>query len=223
MKRALMALGVAVAVSATAYAQDPAKVDSAHYKTIAENDRVRVLKVKLGPNEKTPMHEHPDNFVVFLTDGKVRFKLGDGTTTPDTPARAGEAIVGEAGKHQGENLGGALEAIVVEVKPGGKAAAPVSGAVPPVSGEGVVRTPIISSPHGEVVRLKTQAGFAEPEGSKHEYDAVVVPMTDARATLTMDGKTVPMKKGEAYLIPWGAAHSVTTTGSGESVVVYVKK
>jgi quercetin dioxygenase-like cupin family protein len=31
-----------------------------------------------------------------------------------------------------------------------------------------------------------------------------------------------MKKGEAYLIPRGVAHSVKATAPGESVVVYIK-
>jgi quercetin dioxygenase-like cupin family protein len=222
MRRALPFFLATAAIASPLRAQDPTKVDPKHYKTVAENERVRVLKVTVGAKEKTPMHEHPDNFVVFLTDAKVRFTLGDGTTTPETPSRAGDALVDKAGKHSGENLGGALQAIVVEVKPRAKAAAAVEGAVPPAGGGNVTRTTIVSGPHGEVVRLTTPAGFEEPAGSKHDYDAVVIPMTEAGVTLDMDGKPVVMKKGEAYLIPRAAPHGVKSKVAADTVVVYVK-
>ena len=221
MKQALLVFGVALAMASPARAQDPVKVDSKHYKIVAENERVRVLKAAYGPGEKSVMHEHPDTFAVFLTDAKARFTLPDGSTTEVTP-KAGEVQAAPAGKHNPENLGGALEVIVIEVKPGAKAAAPVKGAVPPPSGTGVTRTPIVTGPHGEAVLLKTEAGFSEPAGSTHDYDAVVVPMSAAGAALTMGGKTVTMKKGDAYLISRGEAHAVKATAAGESIVVYIK-
>lgn len=221
MKQALLVFGVAFVMASPARAQDPVKVDSKHYKTVAENERVRVLKATYGAGDKSVMHEHPDTFGVFLTDVKVRFTLPDGSTTEATP-KAGEVLVTPAGKHNPENLGGALEVFVIEVKPGAKAPAPVKGAVPPPSGTGVTRTPIVTGPHGEAVLLKTEAGFSEPAGSTHDYDAVVVPMTASGAALTMGGKTVTMKKGEAYLISRGAPHAVKATAVGESVVVYIK-
>jgi quercetin dioxygenase-like cupin family protein len=222
MKQALLVLGVGLAIASPARAQDPVKVDSKHYKIVAENERVRVLKVSYEVGGKSVMHEHPDTFAVFLTDVKVRFGLADGTSVEATQ-KAGDAMVDKAGKHLPENLGAAaMAAIVVEVKPGAKAPAPVAGAVPPPSGAGITRTQIVSGPHGEVVLLKTEAGFEEPAGSTHEYDAVVVPMTDSGSTLAMGGKTVTMKKGEAYLISRGAAHAVKAPVAGSTVVVYLK-
>jgi quercetin dioxygenase-like cupin family protein len=213
-----------VAIASPARAQDPVKVDSKTYKTVAENERVRVLSATVEPNHKGVMHDHPDNFVVFMDDGKVRFKLGDGTITPEQAIKAGDVITATAGKHAPENLGGAINVFVVEVKPGApKAPAAVPGAVPPPSGAGLTRTPIVSSAHGEAVRLKSDAGFEEPAGTTHEYDAVVVPMGGTGASLTMSGKTVVMKKGEAYLIPRGTAHAVKATAPGESIVVYIKQ
>jgi len=40
--------------------------------------------------------------------------------------------------------------------------------------------------------------------------------------VAMGGKTVTMKKGEAYLISRGAAHAVKSTAAGSTVVVYIK-
>jgi hypothetical protein len=58
---------------------------------------------------------------VFLTDAKVRFGLGDGTTAPKSTRKAGDVTVAEALKHKPENLGGAFKAYVIEVKPGAPA------------------------------------------------------------------------------------------------------
>ena len=44
---------------------DPVHVDSKHYTVEAENDRVRVLRVKYGPREKSVMHGHPSVVAVF--------------------------------------------------------------------------------------------------------------------------------------------------------------
>ena len=222
MNQTLLAVGVALAIASPALAQDAVKADPKHYKVLAENERVRVLKASYAPGEKSVMHEHPDTFVVYLTDAKARFTLPDGTA-PEVTGKAGEAMAMPATKHQPANIGtAALQVVVVEVKPGVPTPAPVAGAVPPVSGAKITRTPIVSGPHGEAVLLKSEPGYEEPTGSKHDYDAVVVPMTDAGATLTMGGKTVTMKKGQAHLISRGVEHSVKATAAGETVVVYVK-
>jgi quercetin dioxygenase-like cupin family protein len=222
MKQALLVLGVAAATASPARAQDPVKVDAQHYRVVAENERVRVLKASVPAGDKGVMHEHPDNFVVFVTDAKTQFTLPDGSTTPEGARKARDVMVGTAGKHKPENLGGPVEVYVIEVKPGAKTTAPLAGAVPPPSGPGLTRTPIVSGPHGEAVLLKTDGPFEEPAGSTHDYDAVVVPMTDSGGTLAMGGKTVGLKKGEAYLLSRGAPHAVKTTAAAETVVVYVK-
>src|SRR5688572_33462360 len=120
MKQGLLVLGVSAALASPALAQDPVKVEPNHYKVIAENERVRVLKVTVPVGDKSQMHEHPDNFVVFLTDVNVQFGLPDGTTTPARAVQAGGALAGEAGKHLPQNLGGPVEGILVEVKPGAR-------------------------------------------------------------------------------------------------------
>src|SRR4051794_497938 len=37
---------------------DPVKVDPKHYHVEFENDQVRVVRVKIGPGQTAPMHEH---------------------------------------------------------------------------------------------------------------------------------------------------------------------
>ena len=97
-------------------AQDPVKVDSKHYKVEFENAKVRVLRVKYGPHEKSVMHRHPNAFAIFVTDINGKFTFPNGTTQ-DTTAKAGETRWTPAGRHLPENTGDQpFEVILVELK-----------------------------------------------------------------------------------------------------------
>src|SRR5207245_4823793 len=86
-----------------ARAQDPVKVDPKHYKVEFENDEVRVLRIRYGPGEKSPMHSHPDGVQVFLTDVHAKFTYPDGKSEELT-GKAGEAKWHPAFAHQPESL-----------------------------------------------------------------------------------------------------------------------
>lgn len=108
-------LGFTVSV---ALAQDPVRTDPKHYKVEFENDQVRVVRVHLGPHDKTPMHEHPAQVVVFLTDVHVKHAYPDGKTSDDQ-AKAGQVVWGKPTKHTGENLSDQpFELIMIEPKSG---------------------------------------------------------------------------------------------------------
>jgi len=110
---ALFILALAVP---TALAQDAAKVDSKHYKVEFENSRVRVLRVKYGPHEKSVMHSHPDLVAIFLTDGRVKFTYPGGKTE-EQDMKAGTALFTPAVKHLPENITDSdMEIILVELK-----------------------------------------------------------------------------------------------------------
>lgn len=107
-----------LAVAAVAFAQDPAKVDPAHYKVEFENDKVRILRFHYGPGEKSVMHSHPDAVAVFLNDGKVKFTFPDGKTQ-DASGKAGQAQFAPAQVHLPENMGTtAVDGVVIELKSG---------------------------------------------------------------------------------------------------------
>src|SRR6185369_2471674 len=58
---------------------DPAKVDPKHYVVEFENPQVRLLRVKIGPHESTPLHKHSVNRVVtYLTDQDFKVTSEDG-------------------------------------------------------------------------------------------------------------------------------------------------
>ncbi len=95
---------------------DPVKVDSKHYTVELENEKVRVLRIKYGPHEKSAMHSHPALIAVFVTDGHSRFTYPDGKTE-DVKAKAGQVVYFPALDHLPENLSDQpFEVIGIELK-----------------------------------------------------------------------------------------------------------
>jgi len=98
-------------------ALDPLKVDPKQYKLEFENDQVRVFRVKIGPHESTPVHEHVLNRVLtYITDQQFRVTSTDGKV--DMPVhKAGDVSWGVPAKHKEENLSDKpFEAVVTEFK-----------------------------------------------------------------------------------------------------------
>jgi quercetin dioxygenase-like cupin family protein len=97
-------------------AEDPVKVDPKHYTVEFENERVRVIRIKYGPGEKSVMHSHPESISVFLTDVHGKFTYPDGRTE-DINATAGTVQHMEAFTHLPESSSKtAFEVIQVELK-----------------------------------------------------------------------------------------------------------
>ena len=113
----LLALAFFIACFAsTGLAQDPPKVDPNHYKVEFENSQVRVLRVKVGPREKSIMHRHPNAVAVFLTDTNGKFTFPD-CTTQDSNQKAGAVLWTPAVTHLPENVSDQrFEVILVELK-----------------------------------------------------------------------------------------------------------
>lgn len=98
-------------------ALDPVKIDPKHYKVEFENDQVRVIRARMGPNESVPMHAHTlDRVTVFLTDQNIRSTGLDGKVAV-TRHKAGEAIWSGPTTHKEENLNATpFEVIAIEIK-----------------------------------------------------------------------------------------------------------
>ena len=56
---------------------DPTIVDAGHYKVAFENEHVRVLRIHFGSQEKSAMHEHSLNRVVFYLNDQANAKADD--------------------------------------------------------------------------------------------------------------------------------------------------
>jgi len=98
-------------------ALDPLRIDKKHYKLEFENDQVRVFRVKIGPRESTPMHEHRLNRItVYLTNATVSATDANGKTEL-TPHKAGDILQGGAVRHSERNTTDKpVEILVTELK-----------------------------------------------------------------------------------------------------------
>ena len=94
---------------------DPVNVDPKHYSVAFENERVRVLRIAYGPNEKSVVHGHPDGVAVAITDSQIRMHLPGGSTE-DMALKAGDVVWAPGGDHTPENLGGEMQVVLVELK-----------------------------------------------------------------------------------------------------------
>jgi quercetin dioxygenase-like cupin family protein len=205
-------------LSLVAAAQDPVKVDPSHYRVLLDNASVRVLRVNVPVGAKTPMHAHPDALIVPLETGKARFTLADGKAE-DALLTKENAVYTPAGKHSGTNVGTAtLEAILVEFK----AKAPGTATLPSAR-PGLQQTVLAENPRAVAYRTTTQPDFAEPEGSTHDYDQVVIGLAPTEITLAVEGKPTVTKwqRGDVQFIPRGAKHSAKNTGGKAADVIIV--
>lgn len=116
MSKVLVLAFFIVCLASTVLAQDPVKVDAKHYTVEFENSEVRVLRIKVGPKEKSVMHKHPNAVAIFLTDVNGKFSFPDGTSQ-DVTSKAGEARWTPAITHLPENTSDQpFEVILVELK-----------------------------------------------------------------------------------------------------------
>ena len=97
--------------------QDAVEAGPNNYKVILDNDRVRVLEYRGSNGDKTPMHSHPAQVAIGITDMKAIFTFPDGQTQP-IELKAGEAMyIAEPMSHAVEVTGeGEAHALLIELK-----------------------------------------------------------------------------------------------------------
>ena len=97
-------------------AGDPVKVAPHVYKTVLENDRVRVLEAGGSPGLNTGMHSHPNQVAVALTDAKMKFTFPNGESA-EAELKAGQVLYLDPVDHTVELLGAdETRLILVELK-----------------------------------------------------------------------------------------------------------
>ena len=95
---------------------DAAKLDPDHYKVEFENDKVRVLRIKYPPGEKSVMHDHSEGVVIVLNDQKAKFTQPNGESFTGNP-KAGTVFWSKATRHLPENIGSdTTDVIQIEFK-----------------------------------------------------------------------------------------------------------
>jgi len=104
---------------------DPTITNPRHYRTLWENEHVRVLEYSDLPGESTTPHGHPNSVMVTLSS--FRRLLSSGGATREVELPAGRAVWLAAQSHAGENIGDTpTHTILVELK--GAAAGTLSSA-----------------------------------------------------------------------------------------------
>jgi oxalate decarboxylase/phosphoglucose isomerase-like protein (cupin superfamily) len=214
-------LSLAALWSGVALAQDPVKVDPAHYKVLLENASVRVLSINYPVGATSKMHQHPDAIAIMLGNAKVKFATPDGKSAEQEMANE-TATYTPPGTHNPTNIGtGPIKGILVEFK------APAAGtATLPASREGMTLKVLAEGPRAMAYRSTASPTFAEPAGSKHDFDQVVIALGDTALSLSIDGKPAKTKwaRGDVQFIGRGVGHEAKNTGGKpvDMIIVAIK-
>ena len=205
-----------LSVAANVLAQDPIKSNPNVYHLVFENATVRVLRVSVPLGGKTVIHEHPDNAVVVLNDGKIKF-TDEAGKSQDVAMKAGEAMWSPAGKHFGENTGtGPIDAIIVELKGNNAPTATL-----PTSRADTTMTVAFDNPRAQGIKATLQPAFHEPAGTTHAFDQVVIALAPSAISLNVEGNAkTSWKAGDAMFIGRGQKHESTNT-AGKPVDVFI--
>jgi quercetin dioxygenase-like cupin family protein len=204
-------------VESIALAQDAVQV-SPHYKAEIDNTWVRVLRVKEGPHEKSPMHAHPATVVVYLTDAHSRITGVDGKLQEAT-RKAGEVVYSDPVKHADENLSDKpLEAIVIELKPGAPKSPPIT--LDPVKLDPKYHSILLENDRVRAIRTVLEPQIKSPMHEHPHY--VVVYLTELHTTMKLaDGREVdnPRRAGE---VAWRDALKHVTENIGDHTSVEIQ-
>jgi len=217
----LPVISLVVFSSAAAFAQDPVKVDPAHYKLVFENAGVRVLRIDYAVGAKSTMHQHPDAIVVPLGAAKVRFTTPDGKSE-DRDMVSEVAMYTPAATHNPSNMGtGKIDGLLVEFK----AAAPGTATLPDTRANLAMKM-LAEGPRAIAYRTTADPTFEEPAGSKQEFDQVVIALGPSQMTLAIDGKPAKTtwKRGDVQFIGRGTAHEAKNAGGKpiDFVIIAIK-
>src|ERR1043166_6327478 len=104
-------LGTAAALVS---AQDVMALGARHLKVLAEDDKVRVLRMDAKKGERTPMHSHPATMLYVIKGGRSRITLPDGSSSI-VELKTGDAQLRPPVTHSDEALDD-VEALIVELK-----------------------------------------------------------------------------------------------------------
>ena len=117
------------AEGADAGAPDPIRTNPEKYRTILENEHVRVLEYHDSPGERTNPHRHPDSVMYTLSAFRRRLHFADGTR--EVAMEPGQVFWLPAQIHAGENIGTTDTSVIfVELKNTGSAPVQESAAAP---------------------------------------------------------------------------------------------
>jgi hypothetical protein len=165
-----------------------------------ENEEVRVLRQKLGPGAKSPMHAYAQRLVIPITPVHIKVTLSTGESE-EQKRPVGSATWIEANEQSTQNLSSSTyEAFVIEVK--GAVARPVTpfSPSPDPSHEMVV----LENSRTQVLRAHIPP-MAQSRLHPHP-NRIVIPLNEQRSRSTTDqGKTDERNRQRGQVF-WAAAN-----------------
>jgi quercetin dioxygenase-like cupin family protein len=97
-------------------AKPAAEVAPDVYKVVFENERLRLLEVRMAPGATSDLHSHPNYLVYALSDGTVRLADASGQSG-EVEIHQGDTMWREAEDHSAVNIGSVeMRALFIEVK-----------------------------------------------------------------------------------------------------------
>ena len=215
---------LAATLACVAFAQDPVKVSPDHYRVESENELVRVLRSSGPGRAKSPMHEHPENVVVYLKDADVRVVGPDGTAK-DSHRKRGEAIWNDVQKHERINLSdNPYELIQIELKGPRSGIRPTSASLDPLKVNPVQFTVLVEN---EKVRVIRSIGGPHAKAALHAHPPYVsIALTDSHLRTTDETGATREAKRKAGSVTYKPAlkhaEENLSDSSFESILVELK-
>lgn len=186
-------------------AQDPIQVDPAHYRLEYEDDRVRVIRFRLMPGEKSPLHEHATRISVVVSGSRLRIEDTEGAIHEIT-VYTGAAERQLATRHTVENVGDQpYEELTTEFKDA--ASQPpklVAKVAPPPPPEPKKEEPKKQKPQKAKKEKKPKPAQPEPVVAKAGSPANVAPVPTT-TTLQAAASSAESKAGNPVAAPDEAA------------------
>ena len=183
-----MLFALLLAATAT-IAQDLVQVVPNNAKVEYEDARVRVVRLKIAPNEKLPTHDRPPRVVIALTANNVRLTTPDGQEhTVQVPA--GNIGWSGPGKRSVTNLDAPLENVIVEMKNYGEP--PKAVPQPPSKADPRALVDryhqwVFENQYVRVYNVRVPAG-ATTDFHTHGYDSVFVQLTPESSVQQVQGQ-----------------------------------
>jgi quercetin dioxygenase-like cupin family protein len=214
----------------TAFAQDLVSIAPNSVKIEYEDAQVRVVRLKINPQQILPMHERPARVVIPLTVNDVELTAADGTRrTINVPP--GQIAWSGPTKRSVKNFDVPVENIIVEIKGVADPAKPVAQSSLADDPRALVESHhhwLFENQYVRVYDVRIPAGEMT-EFHRHAYNTVSIQLSDGLTSAQKQGagwgKSEASKAGTVdFLADAGKAriHRVRNDGKSEYHVVLVQ-
>jgi mannose-6-phosphate isomerase-like protein (cupin superfamily) len=209
----------AEAPSAPTAVQDAVTAAPSVYTVLHEDERARVVDMKLEAGVTDGVHMHPDEVVYFLQGGSAKIALPDGNAM-EVEVKDGQVLSHEGWTHTVSNTGDdTIHAIIVELqKPSGARTQPEQAKQADQASPDVYRV-LHQDDRARVVEMTLKAGARDnPHGHP---DEVVYFIKGGKAKIHLpDGKALDVEIPDGHILSNEAwEHTVENVGDSDIVAI----